>query len=248
MIRISVAGSYVDAVQALEVRRQRPPELDGAEVRRVVGPALAQALDARLDDLARRVEVGLPHPEADDVVHRREDVEEAADARRRHGADALGERSLGERGAGGLEVGHRGPKGTRSARRGGQIALATDQGAGLPHRDRWRARWRGRDPPAREDRHDVGRCAFIVKRRPEASRLPAIGVGPWRTARAPAQSRARPRDQRASSPATRPARPADRPRIAALARRCPASGAGSSGTRRSRASARTRASPRVVAP
>ena len=106
-----------DAVQPLEMRGQGPPELDGAEVRGVVGPALAQALDARLDDLARGVEVGLPHPEADDVVHRREDVEEAADARRRHHADALGERALGEGGPGGLEVGHRGRKGTRGSGR-----------------------------------------------------------------------------------------------------------------------------------
>ncbi len=58
-----------DAVAAFEVLRERAPELDRAEVRGVVGAALAQALDARLDDLAGRVEVGLPHPEADDVVH-----------------------------------------------------------------------------------------------------------------------------------------------------------------------------------
>ena len=40
---------------------------------------------------------GSPTPEADDVVHRRRDVEEAPDARRRHGADALGEGAFGER-------------------------------------------------------------------------------------------------------------------------------------------------------
>jgi hypothetical protein len=82
------------AIAALQVLRERAPELDRAEVGRVVRPALAPALDARLDDLAWGVEVRLPHPEADDVVHRRDDVEEAADARRRHRADTLGQGPL----------------------------------------------------------------------------------------------------------------------------------------------------------
>ena len=86
-----------DAVAVVQVARQGAPQLDGPEVRRVVGPALAQALDPGLDDDPRRVEVGLPHPEADDVVHRRRDVEEAADPRRRHGSHALGQDALGER-------------------------------------------------------------------------------------------------------------------------------------------------------
>ena len=103
-----VLGRVPDAVQLVQVVRERAPQLDRAEVARVVGAALAQALDARLDDLAGRVEVRLPHPEADDVVHRRDDVEEAADPGRRHGAHALAQGTLGERGAAGdVEVGHR---------------------------------------------------------------------------------------------------------------------------------------------
>ncbi len=80
-----------DAVAALEVVGERAAQLERPEVGRVVRPALAQALDAGLHDDPRRVEVGLPHPEADDVVHRREDVEEPPDARRR--AHALGPRA-----------------------------------------------------------------------------------------------------------------------------------------------------------
>ena len=98
-----------DAVAPFEVAGERPPQLERAVVGGVVGPALAQRLDARLDDDPRGVEVGLPHPEADDVVHRREDVEEAADPGRRHGADALGERALSQGSAGrgdGLVHGH----------------------------------------------------------------------------------------------------------------------------------------------
>src|SRR3954447_890528 len=80
------------------------PELESPEVAGVVGPALSEALDAGLDDDPRGVEVGLPHPEADDVVHRRRDVEEAPDPRWRHDADALSEDAVAERRAG-VEVG-----------------------------------------------------------------------------------------------------------------------------------------------
>ena len=86
-----------DAVAPLEVRGERAPQLDRAVVARVVGPAVVERADAGGDDPLGRVEVGLPHPEADDVVHRREDVEEAADSRRRDGEHALGEGSIGER-------------------------------------------------------------------------------------------------------------------------------------------------------
>ena len=86
-----------DAVATVEVRRQRPAQLDRPVVARVVGPAAHQAGHAGLDDVGRRVEVGLADPEADDVVHRRQDVEEPADPGRRDVAHALAERPLGER-------------------------------------------------------------------------------------------------------------------------------------------------------
>ena len=89
----------VDAVSRLEVARQGPPQLERPEVAGVVGAALAQALHARLDDDPRRVEVGLADAQADDVVHRRRDVEEPPDPRGRHALDALREHAIGERGA-----------------------------------------------------------------------------------------------------------------------------------------------------
>ena len=87
-----------DAVQALEVAGQRLAELERPVVARVVGAPFAEALDARLHDRPGRVEVRSPHPEADDVVHRGEDVEEAADAGRRHGSHTLRQRTLGPSG------------------------------------------------------------------------------------------------------------------------------------------------------
>ena len=69
-------------------------------VRRVVGPALAQRLDAGLDDHPRRVEVRLADPEADDVVHGGHDVEEAADPRWRYRVDTLRQHALGQGQAG----------------------------------------------------------------------------------------------------------------------------------------------------
>ncbi len=90
-----------DAVEPLQVIRQGPPQLDGPVVRGVVGAALAQALDAGLDDVAGRVEVGLADTEADDVVHRCRDVEEAPDTGRRDGMDPLRQGTLGKRGASG---------------------------------------------------------------------------------------------------------------------------------------------------
>ena len=86
-----------DAVATVEVGRQRPAQLDRPVVARVVGPTAHQAGHAGLDDVGRGVEVGLPHPEADDVVHRRQDVEEPADPGRRDVADALAQGTLGER-------------------------------------------------------------------------------------------------------------------------------------------------------
>ena len=51
-----------DAVQPLEVIRQGPPQLDGPVVGGVVRAALAQALDAGLDDLARACRSRAPRP------------------------------------------------------------------------------------------------------------------------------------------------------------------------------------------
>jgi hypothetical protein len=85
-----VLGRVADAVAALEVGRDGATQLERPVVAGVVGAALAQALDARLDHVARRVEVRLPDAQADHVVHGRRDVEEPADAGRRDAADALG--------------------------------------------------------------------------------------------------------------------------------------------------------------
>ena len=85
------------AVAPLDVRPRARAAAPRPVVGGVVRPARAEALDARLDDLRRRVEVGLADAQADDVVHRRGDVEEAPDARRRDLSDATREGSLGER-------------------------------------------------------------------------------------------------------------------------------------------------------
>jgi len=57
-------------------------QFDEAGVGGVLRFALAQRLNARLADTCRRLEVGLAYPEGNDVVHRRDDVEKLADARR----------------------------------------------------------------------------------------------------------------------------------------------------------------------
>src|SRR6185369_6818509 len=94
-------GIVGHSVPAFQVRRERPAQLDRAVVARVMGPPRVERSDAGGDDPLGRVEVGLPHPEADDVVHRCEDVEEAPDPGRWHGPDAFRQRALGERPAGG---------------------------------------------------------------------------------------------------------------------------------------------------
>ena len=86
-----------DAVAAVQVGGEGAAQLDRPVVAGVVRATLAQRLDAGLDDDPRRIEVGLADPEADDVVHRGHDVEEAADARWRHRPDALGQGALGQR-------------------------------------------------------------------------------------------------------------------------------------------------------
>ena len=105
-----LAGRVVaDAVAALEVVGDRLPQLERAVVARVVGPLGAEARDPGLDDLGRRGEVGLPHPEADDVLHRRRDVEEAPDPRRearRGRARRRARAASGSRGAPEAGVGH----------------------------------------------------------------------------------------------------------------------------------------------
>src|SRR4051794_20583325 len=69
---------------------QGSPQLDRAVVARVVGATGAQRAHALFDDLWRSGEVRLADTEADDVGHRGNDVEELANARRRHRAHALG--------------------------------------------------------------------------------------------------------------------------------------------------------------
>ena len=86
-----------DAVQPLDVVRQGAAKLDRAVVAGVVGPARGQAVLAGLDHLLGRVEVGLAHAQADDVGHRRQDVEEAADARARDLVDPARQDARGER-------------------------------------------------------------------------------------------------------------------------------------------------------
>ena len=121
------------AVQALEVRGERAAQLDRPGVRGVVRAALAQRLDAGFDDRPRRVEVRLADPEADDVGHRRRDVEELPDARRRNGQDALRQRPLGERHAG-TRGDHRGNSTPATASETGR--RGPPLGAGPPERRR----------------------------------------------------------------------------------------------------------------
>ena len=77
------ARVVVHSVQPLQVARDRVPQLDEAVVRRVVGLAVLEAADRRLPDVIRRHEVRLSDPERDHAVHARQQVEEAADPRRR---------------------------------------------------------------------------------------------------------------------------------------------------------------------
>ena len=86
-----------DVVATLQVVGEGAAQLDRPVVAGVVRPALAKRFDAGLDDDPRRIEVRLADAQADDVVHRRGDVEEAPDARRRHGMHALGEHPFGQR-------------------------------------------------------------------------------------------------------------------------------------------------------
>jgi hypothetical protein len=68
------------AVPTLQVVGQREPQLDRPVVARVVRAPFTQRFHPGLDDHPRRVEVRLPDPQADDVVHGRGDVEEATNA------------------------------------------------------------------------------------------------------------------------------------------------------------------------
>ncbi len=119
-----LGGVVADAVEALEVVRQGATELDGAVVAGVVSSAGGQAVPAGLDHLRGRVEVRLADAQADDVGHRRQDVEEAADARARNLVDPTRENAGGERRAlrfrfGVQDRGIGGETGAVAARRGG---------------------------------------------------------------------------------------------------------------------------------
>ncbi len=97
-----LAGRVIAHVVApLEMDGQRAAQLECAVIAGVVGPTAAQAGDTGLDDSGWGVEIGLPHPQADHVVHRGQDVKEAADPRRRDGSDPLGQGALGQRSADG---------------------------------------------------------------------------------------------------------------------------------------------------
>ena len=91
------AGRIVlDAVAPLQMIRESAAQFDSPVVGGVVGPSAAEAGDARLDDRLGSIEVGLPDAQADDVLHRGQDVEEAANARWRNRAHALGQCPVGQ--------------------------------------------------------------------------------------------------------------------------------------------------------
>ncbi len=92
-----------DAVPPRQVLGDGDPKLQRPVVAGVVGPFRAKRGDPRFDHLLRGREVRLPHPEADHVVHRRRDVEEAANAGRGHRPDARGERAFRQRDVRGVD-------------------------------------------------------------------------------------------------------------------------------------------------
>ena len=194
------------------------------------GPRAAISTPASTID-PRRVEVGLPHPEADDVVHRRGDVEEAPDARRRHGQDALGEDALGERRSGGhgravdIAASRSAGVGRRGIGGGGQLGRLQAPPVGVG-RDAPRSRARARtapasdhgapmscsptgspsDSPARD--RDAGQAGHVDRQRAgirEVHRRPGRPAAP-RTGRRPSATSAR-RARRSPAPRARRSRP-----------------------------------------
>ena len=80
-----------DAIELLEVAGQRAAQLDRARVGRVMRFALAQAVHPGTDDLGWRHKIRLADAQADDVLHRRGDFEEAAETGRRNVSDLGGD-------------------------------------------------------------------------------------------------------------------------------------------------------------
>ena len=82
-------GVVADPIMVLEVLGDQPAQLQDAAVGGVVGLPVVEAVDRRAGDGLRRREVRLADGETDDVLHLRQHVKEAADARWRDAADAL---------------------------------------------------------------------------------------------------------------------------------------------------------------
>ena len=76
-------GVDLDAVAALQVLGHRLAQRQDALRRRVAVMAVAQRLDGRLDDVRRRLEVGLADAEVDDVLALRASARRRAPAPRR---------------------------------------------------------------------------------------------------------------------------------------------------------------------
>ena len=74
----------VDTVKRLEIGADGPAQLSRAGIGGVARLAVLEAGDAGLQDHVRRDEIRLADAEADDVLHRRGDVEKLADPGRWH--------------------------------------------------------------------------------------------------------------------------------------------------------------------
>ena len=85
-----LAGRVIGlAIHPVQVLGEGAAEFYEARVGGIVGLSLLQRLYARLHDGLGGVEIGLSDAQADHVIHRRRDVEEATDAGRRDGGDTI---------------------------------------------------------------------------------------------------------------------------------------------------------------
>ena len=120
----------LDPVQPRQVLGQRAAQLERAVVARVVGPPGPSERTPSSMIWGGVVKSGSPTPEADDVGHRGDDVEELADARRRHGGHAPGQARGGPDGGLG---GHDGP----SIRAGRPLIVPAPGRRGAPRPGVW---------------------------------------------------------------------------------------------------------------